>query len=255
MFSRYVAIGDSQTEGLNDPDGHGGFRGWADRLAEQLAAVNPELHYANLAVRGKKAPQVRAEQLEAALALEPDLVTCVAGMNDVLRPGADIGATVRELEAMFVALREAGATVVTCTFPDVGLVMPLARGLRPRVFALNDAIREVAPRHEVLVVDCAPYPAICDERYWSPDRLHASPLGHAGIAAAFADTLGVPGSNSDWQRPLPAMPPRSLPRRIGREARWAAVHLTPWLMRRATGRSSGDGVTAKRPELLPVAVV
>ena len=49
-FLRYVAIGDSTTEGLEDPYPDGsGYRGWADRLAERMAQASPGLLYANLA--------------------------------------------------------------------------------------------------------------------------------------------------------------------------------------------------------------
>lgn len=89
-YVRYVALGDSQTEGVGDGDDTLGLRGWADRLAEQLTTVNPGLQYANLAVRGRVAGQVRAEQLEPALALRPDLATVVAGVNDLLRPRFDV---------------------------------------------------------------------------------------------------------------------------------------------------------------------
>ena len=60
-FERYVALGDSSTEGLDDPDGRGGYRGWADRLAERIAAHQGGLAYANLGVRGRCAREVRAE--------------------------------------------------------------------------------------------------------------------------------------------------------------------------------------------------
>ncbi len=40
-YLRYVAVGDSQTEGLLDGDEHTGYRGWADRLAELLAVHHP----------------------------------------------------------------------------------------------------------------------------------------------------------------------------------------------------------------------
>ncbi|MFC7641632.1 SGNH/GDSL hydrolase family protein [Streptosporangium lutulentum] len=88
-FTRYVALGDSQTEGLGDGDDIRGYRGWADRLAEHLAEADPDLLYANLAVRGRLAAQVHAEQLGPALRLRPDLVTVMAGMNDLVRPGFD----------------------------------------------------------------------------------------------------------------------------------------------------------------------
>src|ERR1044071_7446411 len=103
MFGRYVALGDSTTEGIDDPRPDGTYRGWADRLAERLAPINPDLLYAKLAVRGRPLSHVRAEepgparlrgrrsaraggaQPGRALALEPDLATVVAGLNDLLR--------------------------------------------------------------------------------------------------------------------------------------------------------------------------
>ncbi|GGP05309.1 SGNH/GDSL hydrolase family protein [Nonomuraea glycinis] len=251
-YSRYVALGDSQTEGLGDGDEIRGYRGLADRLAEHLAAASPELHYANLSVRGRLASQVLAEQLAPALRLRPDLATVIAGMNDLIRPGFDARAVAASLEEMFAALTGAGAYVLTVTFPDIGKIAPLARPLLPRVLALNAHIREAAARHDVTVVDTFPHAFATDARMWSSDRLHASPLGHARIAAAFAHALGLPGSDDAWSAPLdPVAPPGRL-RSTGTEVRWIAGFAGPWIYRRIRGRSSGDGRTAKRPDLGPV---
>ncbi|MEU5879403.1 SGNH/GDSL hydrolase family protein [Spirillospora sp. NPDC047279] len=252
-YLRYVAIGDSQTEGLNDGDETSGYRGWADRLADMLAEVEPSVTYANLAVRGKLAAHVRAEQLAPAVALKPDLVTVMAGMNDMIRPGFDLEAVAGDLDAMYAALRETGAEVVTFTFPDVSLVSPLFRRFRPRVLALNARVQDSAGRHGALVIDTFPHPAVCDPRLWSPDRVHGAPLGHARMAAAVAYTLGLPGSDMSWTDPvLPVLPPVTALRRARQEAAWAGAFLGPWAVRRLRGRSSGDGRAAKRPDLLPV---
>ncbi|MFC8269274.1 SGNH/GDSL hydrolase family protein [Streptomyces cinereoruber] len=250
-FLRYVALGDSQTEGVGDGDDVGGLRGWADRLAELLARDRPGTLYANLAVRGRLAGQVRVEQLAPALALRPDLATVVAGFNDLLRPGFDADATAGHLEEMFAALTGQGARVATLTFPDVGRITPLARPLVPRVQALNARVREVSGRYGVVVVETGHHPVVTDPRLWSPDRLHAGPLGHARIAAAVAEALGLPGADDAWTRPLPP-PDVPLPAGLRAELRWAGSFLGPWLGRRLRGRSSGDGRGAKRPELLPV---
>src|SRR5690625_4770021 len=88
-WRKYVAIGDSFTEGLNDidPENPATFRGWADMLAASLQKRGAqELQYANLAIRGRLVSDVVGPQLEAALALKPDLVSMVAGGNDILRP-------------------------------------------------------------------------------------------------------------------------------------------------------------------------
>src|ERR1700761_495142 len=85
----FIALGDSFTEGLNDTAPDGGFRGWADRLAGLLAAEYPGPRYANLAVRGRLLREIVAEQVPAAAALAPTLVSLGGGGNDILRPGSD----------------------------------------------------------------------------------------------------------------------------------------------------------------------
>ncbi|MFI0447362.1 SGNH/GDSL hydrolase family protein [Actinomadura sp. 6N118] len=251
-YLRYVAIGDSQSEGLKDGDELTGYRGWADRLAELLAASEPAVTYANLAVRGKLAGQVRAEQLAPALALKPDLVSVMAGMNDLVRPGFDAATVADDLEAMFAALTGEGARVVTFTFPDIAKIAPVVARLRPRVLDLNARIQAAAERHGVVVVDTFPHAVSCDARMWSPDRIHAAPRGHALMAAAAAHALGLPGSDDSWTRPLPTARPVGTLRRVGNEAVWIGSFLGPWVVRRLRGRSSGDGRVAKRPNLLPV---
>ncbi|MEU8040352.1 SGNH/GDSL hydrolase family protein [Streptosporangium sp. NPDC049078] len=253
-YHRYVALGDSQTEGLGDGDDVSGYRGWADRLAEHLAAANPDLLYANLAVRGRQAARIRDEQLPVALELRPDLATVVAGMNDVIRPGYRAAEVAGALEDMFAGLTAIGAHVVTATFPDITRVAPLTRPLLPRVVDLNERIREAAARHGVTVVDMYPLAFVTDARMWHEDRLHISSVGHARLAAAMAQALSLPGSDSTWMSPLPALPVPAAWRTAATELRWLVTFARPWIGRRLRGRSSGDGRTAKRPLLAPPAM-
>lgn len=253
-WSRYVALGDSSTEGLDDPDGQGGYRGWADRFAEHVAsAASPDLLYANLAVRGRLAAQVRQDQLPRALELQPDLATVFAGVNDLLRPSFDADAVGADLEAVLAALVDAGATVLTITTPDPGWVMPLVRPLRSRVAALNDRVREAARRTGALVADVGATQVASDPRMWSADRLHANSLGHERIAAALAEALGLPGADHTWAEPLDAAGRRRPDHVVRDEVLWWGRHLAPWVLRRARGQSQGDGVTAKRLTLGPLA--
>src|SRR6476661_680313 len=85
-WSRYVALGDSFTEGLGDPEPRspGGLRGWADRVAEELSTAHQDFAYANLAISGKLLHQILEEQVGPALDLKPDLITLNAGGNDLL---------------------------------------------------------------------------------------------------------------------------------------------------------------------------
>jgi len=252
QFERYVAIGDSQSEGLNDHDGTGGYRGWADRFAGHLATVNPSVRYANLAVRGKLSRQILEEQLEPALALKPDLVSVMAGLNDTLRSSFVLEDTVANLETMIAALCEAGAHFITNTYPDIGRIAPVARRLVPRITAYNAAIRSVGQRHGATVVDFEASDEAVDRRIWSDDRIHANALGHERMAFAFAQALDLPGLDEAGLTPLPTMPSSGPVATLVSEAKFVRTFLVPWLVRRARGRSSGDGITAKRPELMPV---
>jgi hypothetical protein len=131
---------------------------------------------------------------------------------------------------------------------------PLSRPIGHRVLAFDARIREAADRHGVVVAETAAHAAATDPRLWSGDRLHAGPLGHARIAAAVAQALGLPGSDDRWTLPLPvAGTDVSVWRAVSTELRWAGTFLGPWVGRRLRGRSSGDGRQAKRPALLPVA--
>ncbi|HSA55141.1 MAG TPA: SGNH/GDSL hydrolase family protein [Gemmatimonadaceae bacterium] len=251
-FARYVAIGDSSTEGLDDPDGHGGYRGWANRLAEHVARAQGSLLYANLAVRGLRTRQILERQLEPALALQPDLVTVFAGTNDVVRPGFNADAVARAMEQMQRSLVTAGARVLTFTLPDLSAVMPVARFVAPRVRVLNDALRQVAATTGASLVDVAAHPVAADPRLWSEDRLHANSEGHARIAAALADALGLPGIGETWTTPLPPLPPATIAQRLAAEVRWSRRYFSPWIWRRVRGRSSADGRSAKQPTLQPV---
>jgi lysophospholipase L1-like esterase len=253
-YARYVALGDSSTEGIDDPDGAGGFRGWANRLAETIAArqATEELLYANLAVRGRRTRRIREEQLGPALAMRPDLATLFTGTNDVVARDFDADAVADDVDLMQRALVGVGATVLTFTLPDLSALIPKSRRLGERIHAMNRRLREVEAANGVLLVDFEAHAMATDLRLWSGDRLHANSEGHARIAAALAQALGLPGSDDAWQRPLPPLPEPAPLARLARELVWIGRHLLPWLWRHPRGRSSGDGRRPKRPELSPV---
>jgi lysophospholipase L1-like esterase len=251
-FARYVAIGDSSTEGLDDPAGDGHYRGWADRLAVHVARAQGELLYANLAVRGRRTREILEQQLEPALGMRPELATVFSGTNDIIRSGFDLDAVIDDIGAMQRALRDAGATVLTFTMPDLSEVMPMARRVAPRLLAFNAAVRALGAETGTIVVDLALHPVAADPRLWSDDRLHANSLGHERIAAALAHALGLPGVDADWHRTLSPRPVATLAQRVAAELRWTQRHFVPWVWRHARGRSSGDGLQPKRPALAPV---
>lgn len=250
-FQLYVALGDSTTEGIDDPYPDGvHYRGWADRLAAHLATVNPGILYANLAVRGRKIGRIHDTQLEPALAMKPDLASVVGGVNDVLRPRVDLDRVAATMERMQTRLLGAGATVLTMTLPDLSSSIGVAKLVSERVSAYNQLMREVADRTGALMVDMAAEPLAAHPALWSADRLHANTAGHKRIAAAAASALGVPNVAEDGSL-MPHVQPGAL-RSLPGDLVWAWRHLRPWIVRRLRGTSSGDGVMPKRPLPAPV---
>ncbi|WP_442784787.1 SGNH/GDSL hydrolase family protein [Arthrobacter sp. CG_A4] len=249
-WTRYVALGDSFTEGIGDPEpaSPGGHRGWADRVAEELSHGHEGFAYANLAVRGRLLQQIADQQLAHCLSLRPDLVTLSAGGNDLIRPGGDPDLLAEKLDSLVQILGLGGATVVLFNGPDTGSSV-LGR-VRSKVAIYNENLRTIAARHDAVIADMWSLRQLNDPQMWDADRLHFSPLGHHTIAAMVLDSLNV-------RHTLEPLSPKPLPQRSWREARtgdlvWAREYFMPWVVRRLRHRSSGDGMTAKRPLPGPV---
>ena len=250
---RYVAIGDSFTEGMVDenPSDPGSYIGWADRLAARLAVDTPGFGYANLAIRGRLLADVVGPQLDAALALEPDLVSIVGGGNDILRPKADLDAIADSLEDAVARLRAAGVTVLMATMGDpVGA--PVLRRLRGRIAVHNANVFGIAQRQAALVVDLWGLRVLRDARMWGTDRIHLSTEGHERVAAQASWALGNRDTERDWAEELPPAPPLGRREAIAGHAAWAKEYAAPWVRRRIQGTSSGDSISAKRPEVEPL---
>ncbi|TRW82332.1 SGNH/GDSL hydrolase family protein [Mycolicibacterium sp. 018/SC-01/001] len=252
-YTRYVALGDSQTEGLWDGDDTTGLRGFADRLAERLDGLHPGLQYANLAVRGDQIRDVADVQLPAALAMGADLITLCIGMNDMTRPGTGFERALAQLDHVHRALAASGATVVTTTFPDLARILPIGRVLGRRVLTINGVIRSAAARHGFALVDLYRAPSMTQPDTWSPDRVHGSPRGHLLFAEAAAEALGLPGSSHTWATADPHARPPSLRSRTYSQLLWTQNMLMPWLWNHLRGRSVGDTRGARRPELSQLA--
>ncbi|MEP6648910.1 MAG: SGNH/GDSL hydrolase family protein [Lapillicoccus sp.] len=257
VWTRYVAVGDSFTEGMSDPDPQlpDQYVGWADRLAVELARYASEagqsFGYANLAVRGRLLADIVGPQLDAALALEPDLVSLVGGGNDILRPSVDVERLARRLEDAVVRIRATGSDVLMATpFDPVGA--PVVRAARGRSAAFAALVWGIAQRNGARVIDQWSLTALRDWRMWADDRIHMTAEGHRRVALAALWTLGHPTDEADWRTPMPPAAP--IPRReamVG-NAKWAREYLAPWVQRRLRGESSGDLLTAKRPGITPL---
>ncbi|WP_019548841.1 SGNH/GDSL hydrolase family protein [Streptomyces sulphureus] len=245
----FVALGDSFTEGMSDALPDGSYRGWADLLAARLDARHEGFRYANLAVRGKLIGQIARDQVPAAAEMGADLVTLVGGLNDVLRPNCDTERVCALLEESVAALAPRCGQLVLMRSP--GRDGPVLERYRPRMERLFDVIDELGERYGALVVDLYSGNPLGDDRLWADDRLHLTDEGHRRVAEAVWQRLGH-APESDWRAPLPPAEPAKWLQQRGADLRFAKVHLLPWIGRRLTGRSSGDGREPKRPELRPL---
>src|SRR5262245_28295559 len=252
-YTSFVALGDSFTEGLDDPGPDGMYRGWADLVAARLAADAPGFTYANLAVRGRLLAAVVEEQVPPALEMGADLLSFAAGANDAMRRHFDAGAIAAGLDDVVARLRATGATLVMfTTAADLAERLPAGRVLRRRLESLNHLVRTAAAVHGALVVEGVGERRLADPRMWSIDRIHLSSHGHQLVAAKVVDALGVTADPA-WTSALDPLPPVRWVASRTEDLVWFWQHAGPWVRRRLTGRSSGDAVFPKRPALEPIA--
>ncbi|GAA2186738.1 SGNH/GDSL hydrolase family protein [Leucobacter alluvii] len=241
---RYVAIGDSFTEGVGDERPDGSVRGWADLVAQGLAdATGAAVDYANLAIRGRLLAPIIAEQLEPALALQPTVVTFNGGGNDMLRPRTNIAWVAAQTEHALMRIRDSGAEPILLAGANPTAGLPGGARVRVKGDELVRAARAIAERLDVRFADNWNDPELAGGQYWSPDRLHLAPVGHRRVAANVLRAMGYTAP-ADWELNAAAIP---RPTRRD-QLRYTREHVVPWVQRRLTGRSSGDGRTAKYAE-------
>jgi lysophospholipase L1-like esterase len=283
MFQRYVAIGDSFTEGVGDDLPDGQVRGWADLVALGLAhhtsvraggdatrggddttRVGPEVSgeagpvtYANLAIRGKLLGPIVDQQLEPALALGPDLLSICGGGNDLMRPRVEMSYVVGLLDRVVDRALEQGVHVLMLSGANPSRHLPLGSLMQRRGDRLAEAARGTFTRPGVTLVDNWSDVELSGIRYWSADKLHLNSRGHTRVASNVLTALGVP-IPAAWVTNSPgatdAVGEAPTDERVQSTAAYYRNHVLPWVGRRLTGRSSGDGRLPKRPALELVSV-
>jgi len=253
VFRRFVAIGDSLTEGLGDERFNWDRRhaGWADRLAAILHESNARngfaLRYANLAVRSRRIEHVMTRQLEHALHLKADLVTVMAGGNNLWRSGTDW----EHLRGLYrdgiSRLRDSGATVLVANSINPVHVRAFSSG-RARAARMTEMIEGIAAEMECGVIDLYRHELLHDVRAWARDRVHFGVGAHSSVANVAAGVL-----NLSQRILMPENEVLSDARHSTRDvAAWLARDVTPYFVRVARGTTAGDRVVAKRPQLSPI---
>lgn len=250
-WRRYVAVGDSITEGLCDSSrmAAGEYRGWADRLAMLLAAAGDGIGYANLAVRSRRVSDVVGIQLPRAAELGADLVTVCVGGNDLVRVDARPDVLAGLVGDAVDAARAGGCDVLVVT-PFLPAHVRLG-AVRTRFERFRDRLLVRAEDAGAIVLDAARHPVLVGRGVWAEDRVHLNSSGHRTLAYAAADALGVPDAAAlaeldavlHGDADEPDAPPL-------RNAEWLFRHAAPWAGRRLLGRTAGDGRVSKHGELV-----
>jgi lysophospholipase L1-like esterase len=241
---RFVAIGDSFTEGLGDELPDGTIRGWADITAQGWAdATGESISYANLSVRGKLVWPIVHEQLEAALALKPTHLSFNGGGNDIIRPRTTITHIVDAFSQVVRRCDEEGVQLILLSGANPAAQLPMSKLIQRRGDELSDAvIARIADRPDIVRALNWPDRELTKPPYWAPDRLHMNARGHHRVAARVLTALGTEPPAEWWSLPEDASFAH-----LGGLA-YYRTHVGPWVRRRLTGRSSGDGRVAKYGE-------
>ena len=248
MFTRYIALGDSMTEGMTDEIVNGHFRGWADRIADVMATKSPNFTYMNLAVRGKLIQQVIDDQLpqiKQYVTGKETLVSFHAGANDVIRPNYNPAITLPLYIEAAKKVAETGCTLMLFTVME----KPTSEGKTGQIWEsrfheFNKIVRHTAIETGAVLIDWNVAPFLSDLRFLAVDRLHLNAEGHYRVAQGVLEKLGLP-FDAEWKVPLPPAQEIAKFKKLASDFHWIATFVIPWIWRRARGKSSGDGRKSK----------
>lgn len=250
-YNRLIVCGDSFSEGMTDEVVDGNYRGWADRLADEMAQHSPDFTYANLAIRGKLVGEVIQDQLPVALEYitgKDTLVSFHAGANDALRPGYDAAATIAQYQSAVRKLAASGATILLFTvLEDTGNKGRGSEVWKKRFSELNAAIWEVGQEVGAVISNANDLDFFKDNRFLAFDRLHLNLDGHWRVSQGVLEVIGYP-FDSAWRTPLPPAPKTPWIKERITGVLWFGLFALPWIWRRLRGKSSGDGRTGKYPQ-------
>jgi lysophospholipase L1-like esterase len=250
-FNRFIVCGDSYSEGMSDEIIDGQYRGWADRVADEMSQHSANFTYANLAIRGKLLGQVVEDQVPEAMKMvngKETLISFHAGANDALRPGYDAASTIAKYQKAVREIAATGATLLLFTvLEDTGNKGRGAEVWKTRFSEFNRAVREVGAEVGATVSDANGLDFFKDSRFLAFDRLHLNQEGHWRVAQAVLEVFGYP-FDAAWRTPLPTAKPTPWIKRRITGVLWFFVFALPWIIRRIQGKSSGDGRIAKYPQ-------
>ncbi|MEG7879759.1 SGNH/GDSL hydrolase family protein [Bacillus paranthracis] len=192
MWKRFVAIGDSFTEGIGDEVEGIVLKSWVDHFVQ--LCVN-DIEYANFAKRGLITKEIRSQQLEKALTFNPDLVSLIAGANDVLKGRWNHYAYKEDMKCMIDTLSETGADIMIANLPDFTVRLPFStekkQVLKEQLLEANEVILSLSREHQLHHIDFWNHQLVNDNTLWSKDFIHPNSKGYVKVAELIFSSLPV----------------------------------------------------------------
>ncbi|WP_142954681.1 SGNH/GDSL hydrolase family protein [Bacillus cereus] len=192
MWKRFVAIGDSFTEGIGDEVEGIVLKSWIDHFVQ---LCEKDIEYANFAKRGLVTEEIRLQQLEKALTFNPDLVSLIAGANDVLKGRWNHDAYKNDMEFMIDTLSKAGADIIIANLPDFTVRLPFAsqkkQEIKEQLLEANEVIHSLSREYKLHHVDFWNHHLVNDNTLWSKDLIHPNSKGYVKVAELIFSSLPV----------------------------------------------------------------
>lgn len=189
MWKKFVAIGDSMTEGYGDDVTGMIKKAWPTYVAEHFEI---EEHH-NLGKSGLRSDEIYNQQFEVAKSLQPDLVSIMAGANDFMQRKWNPQQYKRHMEDMIAYFRNEGATVVTFDFPNFTKYAPIPFFVKPMVRkqleTANNILNELSQTYDTVHISFWNHPLSDDRKNWSNDFVHPNALGYKRIAEAIIEKV------------------------------------------------------------------
>ena len=197
---RVLFQGDSITDcGRSRGDDTNLGSGYAMMAADDFAAQYPQysVQFLNRGVGGDRVRDLRARWEEDCLALQPDWVSILIGINDTWRrydrnDPTPVGAFAAAYRAILEAATARGIRIIVCE-PFLLPVLPQQMAWREDLNLKIEAIHQLAQEYRAWFIPLdalfAQAAAQREPGFWTPDGVHPSPAGHTLIAQAWLKTF------------------------------------------------------------------
>lgn len=190
---RYLALGDSLTQGVGAPDMETGA--FPALLAQRWREQGCQVELKNVGISGYTAGQVVSDQLPEVANFNPTLITFQAGGNDIAN-GVPLDEYRAGARQVLDAAKASGARVVVLAQNEwfrspvglnYGTEVPQQRA------AYDAALIEEITAHGAEFVDLrALYRQQADENLWVEDGIHPTPQAYAAWADELARIVPAP---------------------------------------------------------------